>query len=218
MTVDAGPSRVYDGPMSPQGIEIERKYRLRAAPSAELLAGHGAVANGLEQVYLAGDPPGRRVRRSVRPDGSVEHRLTRKERLRDFAFREEESVIDEAAFEGYLGEADPGRRRIRKVRYVVPHGAQALEIDVFEDPPGLVLLEVELERDEEEVALPDWLGDWVDVTGDPTYLNMSLARAGAIVPEWEHEWESEDEIAGEPGAAAAPEPGTAAGGEPDAAR
>jgi len=171
--------------MSPEGVEIERKYRLRAAPSAEVLAQHGAVAKRLEQVYLAGDPPGRRVRRTVRENGSVEHRLTRKERLRDFAFREEESVIDEAAFEGYLREADPARRRIRKVRHVVPHGQQALEIDVFEDPPGLVLLEVELEQDDEEVALPDWLAEWVDVTGDPTYLNVNLARAGAIVPDWD---------------------------------
>ena len=199
--------------MSPEGIEIERKYRLLAVPSAEVLAEHGAVAKRLEQVYLAGDPPGRRVRRTVREDGSVEHRLTRKERLRDFAFREEESVIDEAAFEGYLREADPARRRIRKVRHVVPHGAQALEIDVFEDPPGLILLEVELDRDEEEVTLPDWLGEWVDVTGDPTYLNANLARAGAIVPEWE----PEDGAAAEPEAAPGDEPDTAPGNEPEAA-
>jgi adenylate cyclase len=171
--------------MGSVGIEIERKYRLLAAPDEDVLRAHGAVARQLEQVYLAGDPPGRRVRRTTYADSSIEYRLTRKERLRDFAFREEESVITSAEFEALLAQADPGRRRIRKTRHVVPHGAQQLEIDVFDEPVGLVLLEVELDSDDEPVELPEWLGTWVDVTGDPTYLNANLARSGAIIPSWE---------------------------------
>jgi CYTH domain-containing protein len=150
-----------------------------------VLREHGAVARHLEQVYLAGDPPGRRVRRTMGDDGTIEYRLTRKERLREFAFREEESVIDRSTFEALLAEADPGRRRIRKTRHVVPHGDQVLEIDVFEEPPGLVLVEVELASDDEAVELPRWLGRWVDVTGDPRYLNANLARSGSIIPDWE---------------------------------
>jgi adenylate cyclase len=167
------------------GIEIERKYRLAAAPEPGVLRGHGAVARRLEQVYLAGDPPGRRVRRIEDADGSVEYRLTRKERLREFAFHEEEAVITAAEFDALLAQADPGRRRIRKTRHVVPHGRQQLEIDVFEEPAGLVLVEVELDADDEVVQLPDWLGVWVDVTGDPTYLNATLARVGSVIPDWE---------------------------------
>lgn len=166
-------------------IEIERKFRLGAAPDAAVLRGHGAVPRHIEQIYLAGDPPGRRVRRTVDEDGTVEHRLTRKERLRAFAFREEESVIDQMTFQALLAEADPGRRRIRKTRHVVPHGDQTLEIDVFEEPAGLVLVEVELRTDDEAVELPGWLGAAVDVTGDPTYLNANLARAGSIIPDWD---------------------------------
>jgi CYTH domain-containing protein len=170
--------------MGTVGIEIERKYRLRALPDAAVLLEHGAVARSLEQVYLAGDPPGRRVRRIARTDGTVEYRLTRKERVRAFAFREEEGVLDVAEFEALLAQADPSRRPIRKIRYVVPHGTQQLEIDVFDVPPGLVLLEVELAADDEAVQLPGWLGPWVDVTGDPAYLNANLARTDAVVPEW----------------------------------
>jgi CYTH domain-containing protein len=171
--------------MATVGIEIERKYRLRAAPDAAVLEAHGAVPRRLEQIYLAGDPPGRRIRRTEKADGSIEHRLTRKERLRHFAFLEEESVIDAAAFEELLAQADPSRRRIRKIRHVVPHGEQVLEIDVFDVPEGLILVEVELGDDDELVELPDWLGEWVDVTGDPTYLNANLARAGSIIPHWD---------------------------------
>jgi CYTH domain-containing protein len=171
--------------MGPVGIEIERKYRLRAAPDPVVLRDHGAVALRLEQVYLAGEPPGRRVRRIQESDGTVEHRLTRKERLRDFAFREEERVIDADEFEALLAQADPSCRWIRKIRHVVPHGTQKLEIDVFEVPAGLVLLEVELATDDEVVELPGWLDDWVDVTGDPAYLNANLARSGSVLPDWD---------------------------------
>ena len=171
--------------MGSVGIEIERKYRLLAVPDSGVLMEHGAVARKLEQVYLAGDPPGRRVRRTEDADGRVEHRLTRKERLRDFAFREEEAVIDADEFQALLQEADPARRQIRKTRHVVPHGTQKLEIDVFEVPAGLVLLEVELATDDEVVELPDWIGEWLDVTGDPTYLNANLARSGCVVPDWD---------------------------------
>jgi CYTH domain-containing protein len=166
------------------GVEIERKYRLRAAPDAATLAAHGSAARRLEQVYLAEPPAGRRVRRIEHADGTVEHRLTRKVQLRAFAFAEDEERIDAARYGALLLEADPARSPIRKVRHVVPHGGQVLEIDVFEAPPGLVLLEVELASDDESVSLPDWLGEWRDVTGEPAYLNANLARLDAEIPEW----------------------------------
>jgi CYTH domain-containing protein len=166
------------------GVEIERKFRLREAPSEATLAAHAAVPRRLEQVYLAEPPAGRRIRRIEHADGSVEHRLTRKERLRAYAFHEEEQRITEDHYEALLLEADPDRRPVRKTRHVVPHGSQVLEIDVFDRPSGLVLVEVELAHDDEAVTLPDWLGEWREVTGDPAYLNANLARPGTVIPRW----------------------------------
>jgi CYTH domain-containing protein len=160
------------------GIEIERKFLLRSAPSAAVLAAHGAVPRRLEQVYLVDPPAGRRIRRIDHADGRIEYRLTIKRRLRAFAYHEEEERIDAARYESLLLQADPAGRPIRKVRHVVPHGRQVLEIDVFETPPGLVLLEVELEQDDEPVELPAWVGEWREVTGDPAYMNASIARSG----------------------------------------
>jgi CYTH domain-containing protein len=68
---------------------------------------------------------------------------------------------------------------------VVPHGEQHLEIDVFEEPPDLVVLEVELRHEGEAVTLPAWLGDWREVTGDPRYFNAALAHRDAVVPSWD---------------------------------
>jgi CYTH domain-containing protein len=169
--------------MSPSGIEIERKFRLREAPAAHVLAAHGAMALQIEQVYLVGSPDDGRIRRTETAAG-VSYRRTRKRRIGAFAFAEDEEAIDASAWAEGLRRADPARRAIRKTRHVVPHGEQRLEIDVFEEPPGLVVVEVELRSEDEQVTLPAWLGDWVEVTGDDRYFNVELARLDADVPPW----------------------------------
>ena len=169
--------------MSPSGIEIERKFRLREAPAPDVLAAHGAVARRIEQVYLAGSPDAGRIRRTETAEG-VSYRRTRKRRIGAFAFEEDEEVIDATAWAEGLLRADPARRAIRKTRHVVPHGDQQLEIDVFDEPSGLVVVEVELRHEDEPVTLPAWLGDWVEVTGDDRYFNVELARLDADVPAW----------------------------------
>ena len=166
------------------GVEIERKFRLRAAPQVDVLEAHGAVPRRLEQVYLESPPSGRRVRRIEHADGRIEHRLTRKQKLRAFAFHEEEERVDPARYESLLLQADPERRPIRKTRHLVQHGSQVLEIDVFDVPPGLVLVEVELQHDDEAVELPGWLGEWREVTDDPVFGNANLARPGTVIPPW----------------------------------
>jgi CYTH domain-containing protein len=179
--------------MSPRGIEIERKFRLRVAPDPAALAAHGAVAKRIEQVYLALDPAAagapdaaeaERVRRTELADGTVTYCRTTKRQVGAFSFDEAEEAIDEAGWTAALRRADPARRPIRKRRHVVAHGDQTLEIDAFEEPAGLVVLEVELHDEAEAVDLPAWLGEYREVTGNPLYLNVSLARAGAEVPPW----------------------------------
>jgi CYTH domain-containing protein len=170
--------------MTAAHLEIERKFRLRAAPSEAVLAAHGAVARRLEQVYLVSDEPGRaeRVRRIADLDGTTTYRHTVKRRVAAFSFDEREIPIDEAAWIAALLRADPARRPVRKTRYVVGHGEQTLEIDVFEQPADLVVLEVELRDEAEAVELPAWVGDWREVTGDPRYFNASLAQLDAPIP------------------------------------
>lgn len=175
--------------MSPRGIEIERKFRLRAAPDEAVLAAHGAVAQRIEQVYLELDPnagpeapEAERVRRTELGDGTVTFRRTTKRRVGAFSFDEAEDAITEADWTAAMTRADPERRPVRKTRHVVAHGRHALEIDVFEQPAGLVVVEVELASEGEAVDLPAWLGEWREVTGDPRYLNVALARRDAVVP------------------------------------
>ena len=63
--------------------------------------------------------------------------------------------------------------RIRKVRYTANHAGRIWTIDAFQHPnPGLVLAEVELERADEDLELPSWVGR--EVTGDPRYYNSHM--------------------------------------------
>ena len=64
---------------------------------------------------------------------------------------------------------------IEKTRYLIDHVGHRWEVDVFEgDNRGLCIAEVELESEDEQVALPDWVSD--EVTGDPRYYNASLVE------------------------------------------
>lgn len=67
------------------------------------------------------------------------------------------------------------RPLIEKKRYTVFHGGMAWIIDEFSgDNEGLIVAEVELERENQEVDLPDWAGD--EVSLDPRYLNFNLIQ------------------------------------------
>jgi adenylate cyclase len=67
----------------------------------------------------------------------------------------------------------PGR--IIKTRYLVPSGNHKFEVDVFHDKnEGLVIAEIELESDNQQFEIPEFIGE--EVTGNPAYYNSNLAK------------------------------------------
>ncbi|WP_375261786.1 CYTH domain-containing protein [Palleronia sp.] len=68
-------------------------------------------------------------------------------------------------------EALAAGRVLVKTRHVVPAGALAWEVDVFDD--GLTLAEIEVPDAEASFERPDWLGE--EVTDDPSYYNAAMA-------------------------------------------
>lgn len=67
------------------------------------------------------------------------------------------------------------RPLIEKVRYRIPFEGLVWEVDEFSgDNRGLILAEVELEREDQPVVLPEWAGR--EVTGDPRYFNAYLVE------------------------------------------
>lgn len=64
---------------------------------------------------------------------------------------------------------------IDKTRYRVRAGAHLWELDVFAgENTGLVLAELELGSEQEAFERPAWAGE--EVSGDPRYYNVNLAR------------------------------------------
>jgi CYTH domain-containing protein len=172
--------------MSGAGIEIERKYLLDGAPSEAELAALGARPRVIEQVYLLSEDGWvRRVRR-IDADGRSRFVLTRK-RGRSGIVREEiESDLTAEEYGSLLARADPDRRPIRKVRHVLAHGSWTFEVDVFSEPPGLVLLEVELDDPDDVPEIPAALGERVvrEVSTEDAYANYTLAlRPGVAADE-----------------------------------
>lgn len=64
---------------------------------------------------------------------------------------------------------------VEKTRYRIPVGDLLWEVDDFVGwNQGLVMAEVELSSAEQEIALPDWVGD--EVSDDPRYFNSYLSQ------------------------------------------
>lgn len=62
---------------------------------------------------------------------------------------------------------------IEKIRYEVLEKGNLWEVDVFEgDNKGLIVAEIELECEDQEVLLPEWVG--VEVSHESKYYNASL--------------------------------------------
>lgn len=164
--------------MAGNGLEIERKYLLSGVPPEAELEALGASAKGIEQVYLrTTDGWVRRVRRVV-ADGRARYILTLKQDVEGITRREIESDLAPDEYRRLRGEADPDRRAILKVRHVIPYRRWTLELDVFGQPPGLVLLEVELDDAADVPELPPSIAALVvrEVSTDPAYANYNLAR------------------------------------------
>ena len=67
-----------------------------------------------------------------------------------------------------------GRPLIDKTRHIVRHAGMKWEIDVFHaENEGLVVAEVELEREDQPLDIPPWAGR--EVSDDPRYYNSQLA-------------------------------------------
>jgi len=65
------------------------------------------------------------------------------------------------------------RPLIEKTRYRVEYQGLTWEIDEFDgDNAGLIIAEVELDKEDQAIMLPDWVGK--EVTGDRRYYNANL--------------------------------------------
>lgn len=154
----------------PPDREIERKYLLRALPDAVA----GAPSLEIDQGYIPGVKITERIRRSTSVDGVKYYRTLKRGSGMD---REELEDETDVRFFDAVWPLTEGAR-VRKRRYLVPDGNVVWEIDDFLDRDGFWLAEVELERVDQPVVIPDWLAPVLvrEVTTERGYTNRALAK------------------------------------------
>jgi CYTH domain-containing protein len=155
--------------------EIEHKYLLGSEPRIP----DGCVEDviEIEQGYLPGERITERLRRESHADGTI--RLVRTLKTgRGLVRTEIEEDVSPELFDA-LWPLTAGRR-VRKRRTRVSIGTKMLEIDVFLDRT-LVLAEVEVQRIDDAVDLPQWMLEVLvaEVTDDESYSNAKLAQPDA---------------------------------------
>lgn len=147
-------------------IEIERKFLVEDSSWREQVQ----RSCHLRQAYLAGS-----TTCSVRVRIAGERAwLGLKGRVRGASRLEFEYAVP-LPDAGVMFESLCDGGRIEKLRHIVPWKGHQWEVDEFlGENSGLVLAELELEREDEVFARPPWLG--AEVTLDERYFNSHLAR------------------------------------------
>lgn len=153
--------------------EIERKFLvLGFKPTCEWPVPHEVSI--IEQTYLSDSE---RVRRRFYPDDSRSvFTHTIKTRVGPGHNLEDEHEVDAAKYIELAGRADPSRKTIHKVRKVFDWCGHTFELDVFNLPPGVIMLEVELPSLDAPVELPPFITIDREVTDDKAWSNAALSK------------------------------------------
>ena len=147
------------------GTEIERKF-LVADPTVV----DGLTGTVIRQGYLSRAPE-RTVRIRRKGERGV---ITIKGASTGASRSEWEYEIPSADADAMLAICEGAI--VDKIRYLVDVAGRTWEVDVFSGAnEGLVMAEVELDREDAVVELPAWAG--LEVTDDPRYYNASLSRS-----------------------------------------
>ena len=150
-------------------LEIERKFLLSGLPEIA----REAPSLRIEQGWLAGEAIRERLRRVNDASGERFYRTIKLGT--GLARAEYEESIPREMFES-LWPLTEGCR-VEKRRFEIRDAERTWQIDAFEGR-DLVTAEVELPSPDAELPIPEWLAPYLvrEVTGDPAYSNLKLAR------------------------------------------
>ena len=145
------------------GIEIERKFQVT-----------GADWRAAEPQYYCQGYLNRDTHRTVRVRIAGDNGSLTIKGLSEGASRSEfEYSIPLEDAKALLAMTDGPN--IEKYRREIEYGGLTWEVDEFiGENEGLIVAEVELTSEDQEIDLPDWVGD--EVTDDARYLNVNLSR------------------------------------------
>lgn len=177
-------SAVLDTLGYPMPIEDEKKFLIYSSFRPEdIPSSIHTVKTPIVQDYISVDEFGTEERiRKKGKKGSEVYFYTKKINIKESDARiEEEKIISKSEYKKLLSLKDLQTfpYRIIKDRYTFHYKGFYFELDFFQFPKKLVILEIEKTSiSEDEIEIPDFLLDFViqEVTSDPEYRNASLAK------------------------------------------
>lgn len=164
----------------PVAIETERKFLVKDFHDIDKIpVAHQIIE--VEQVYLKKrDGVEARIRkRGQANEGEIYYETKKFPTGSPISRIEIEKRIDTQEYWEKLKDANLELDPIKKLRVCFLWKNQYFELDFFQEPErirGLTLLEIELTEENDEVSIPDWLGEVIEVSEDPKYKNKNLAR------------------------------------------
>lgn len=158
-------------------IEIERKFLLAATPDWDHPLLRSAAVINFEQIYLkADDAEQKRIRRGRR-DGMDSYHYAHLVPISKATREVFEREIDAHEYQRLRLLRDPSRKIIAKDRYCFTWQDQYFELDHIHEPATRKcdLLEIQINRLDEQVQIPDFLSCEREVTGEFKYSNATIA-------------------------------------------
>ena len=145
-------------------VEIERKYLVHKTVFKYI---DNVTPVQITQAYLVNEKS-KSVRVRIINDRAF---LTIKSEMKNLTRSEYEYEIP--VNEAFSLIEDFDLKVLKKLRYNIEYQLKTWEVDVFEGKlEGLVIAEIELEKEDEKFEIPEWVDQ--EVTFDPTYLNANL--------------------------------------------
>ena len=154
----------------PQPIIEERKYIVEVTGEMP-----DSIESDITQTYLVADP-GCQVRLRRRNwQGKLVITHTTKKKISGKEEIVTERQVSNSLYESLLQQADPYRQTIVKKRKSFIWKGQYFELDTYEVPAGLVVLETKGVAAHESVKFPPFIRVVEDITGNKNYDNYNLA-------------------------------------------
>ncbi len=160
----------------PEPLEIERKFLIYYPNLKELENMPNCTKVDITQTYLKStDDTERRIRaRGI--DGNYLYYLTEKRKISNLKRIETERKLTQDEYLKLLLNADNKLHTIHKTRYCLCENNQYFEIDIYPEWQNQAIMEIELNSEDENIKVPEFIKIFKELTEDNNYKNYEMAK------------------------------------------
>ena len=160
----------------PEPLEIERKFLICYPNLKHLEELPNCTKIEIIQTYLKSDDDTERRIRARGIDGDYIYYLTEKRKISGIKRIETERRLTKDEYFELLMKADHNLHTIHKTRYCLSENNQYFEIDIYPEWDNQAIMEIELNSEDQEIIIPNFLEIIKEVTDDESYKNYQMAK------------------------------------------